>query len=84
MSLSNKLPDVGGSSSTGTIDLGALAPHDRLRIRIAAASVIQWRVAERVGISESTLSRILSGRKEADAELLGRIDQAIDDLTVAA
>lgn len=69
--------------ATQTIDLGALAPHTRLRVRIAVAAIPQYKVAGAVGISDSHLSRILSGRKEADELLLARIDQAIDTLAAA-
>lgn len=54
-----------------------------LRVRIATTRVYQYAVAERVGMSESHLSRILSGRKVADAETLARIAAAIDELAAA-
>lgn len=80
MALSNKLRD----RAAQTIDLGALKPHDRLRVRIAAASLVQWRVAERAGIAETKLSRILSGRTQADDDVIRRIDGAIDALIAEA
>lgn len=53
----------------------------RLRMRIAATRVTQRHVADKLGIAESHLSNILSGRKHADdMALRARIAQAIEDV----
>lgn len=55
----------------------ALEPHVALRVLIATTGVKQYEVAARVGLSESVLSRILSGRKPATDELLAAIRAAV-------
>jgi transcriptional regulator with XRE-family HTH domain len=55
----------------------ALAPHVELRVLIATTGVKQYEVAQRAGLSESVLSRILSGRKPASDELLATIRAAV-------
>lgn len=62
---------------------GAPAPHVALRMEIARTGVRQYLVAERVGVSEGQLSKILAGRKELTEELRISISAAIDDLAVA-
>lgn len=65
---------------TPTVDLAALEPHVALRVRLAAAGLKQYTLAQRLGMAESVLSRILTGRKTADADTLARIGAAIDEL----
>lgn len=67
-----------------TADTTATPPHVALRVRIATLGVKQYLIAERVGMSESVLSRILSGRKAADEDTVARINTAIDDIAKAA
>lgn len=70
--------------ANGTIDLGALPHHERLRVRIALGDLRRYEVAGLARISESMLSRILSGERDADPAIVARIDAAIDELTKAA
>ena len=49
-----------------------------LRSRIAETRIKQWRVAQRLGVSEVHLSHVLVERKGADAEQLAQIAQAIE------
>ncbi len=65
------------------VDLGALEPHVALRVRLATTGLKQYKLAARLDMAESVLSRILTGRKLADAATLARIADAIDDLTAA-
>lgn len=50
-----------------------------LRARIGETRVRQWRVAQRLGIAEVHLSHVLVERKDADAAMLARIAEAIED-----
>lgn len=64
----------------------AITPSDlpeyrRLRIAVVAAGVKQYAVADRLGISESHLSGLLSGRKTLDGQTAARIREAIKALT---
>jgi len=50
-----------------------------LKIRIALSDKIcQWKVAEKLGISESKLSRILRGRLEPSPELMGEVNRLLN------
>lgn len=51
-----------------------------LRMRIAETGIRQYLVADRLGISDGHLSKILTGRKTVDAELLARIGHAVEDV----
>ena len=66
-----------------SVDLTTLEPHVALRVRLAATSLKQYELAARLGLAESVLSRILSGRKPADPETLARIGAAIDEMSAA-
>lgn len=52
----------------------------RLRVAVVSAGLKQYDVAERLGISESHLSRLLSGRKTLTDEMASRIRLAITEL----
>lgn len=65
------------------VRLDELPPHVALRVRIAAADLRQYDVAQKAGLTETALSKILSGRKVVDGETFGRIGAAIDELAAA-
>jgi plasmid maintenance system antidote protein VapI len=48
-----------------------------LRVEIARAGILQYLVAQRIGVSEGQLSRLLTGRKPLTEEMAGRIRDAI-------
>ena len=50
---------------------------EMLKIKRIRARVRAYELAQRVGLSESTLSRIETGRKQPSAELAKRIDEAL-------
>lgn len=54
-----------------------------LRVEIARKGIRQYLVAQRVGVSEGQLSRILTGRKPLTEELAKRIRQAIVEVAAA-
>lgn len=54
-----------------------------LRVEIARTGVRQYLVAEKVGVSEGQLSRLLTGRKPLSAELAARIKSAIAEVAAA-
>lgn len=54
-----------------------------LMVERKRARVKQYRVAHRVGITESELSRIENGKKEVDADRVAAIRQAIRDEAAA-
>lgn len=51
-----------------------------LRVEIARTGIVQYRVAQKVGVSEGQLSRLLTGRKPLTAEMAERIRAAILEL----
>lgn len=55
----------------------------KLRARIAELRIPQWRVANRLVMSEVHLSHILVERKPADDLTLARIAKAIEDVASA-
>lgn len=57
-----------------------LPEYRRLRVAVVAAGVKQYAVADRLGMSESHLSGLLSGRRALDAETAERIREAIQAL----
>ena len=52
----------------------ALTPMKRIRME---KGLLQWQVAQKVGVSESYLSRIECGRREPDGRLLTKIARAL-------
>lgn len=54
-----------------------------LRVEIARTGVRQYRVAEKLEMTEGTLSRILNGRTALTPELDGRIRAAIAEVAAA-
>jgi len=53
----------------------------RLKEKLAFANrrvAGQWRVAHKLNIEESRMSRILNGRQEAGTELLKKIEELLD------
>lgn len=51
-----------------------------LRVEIARKAVVQYRVAQKIGVSEGQLSRLLTGRKALTIEMAERIRAAIAEL----
>ena len=51
--------------------------HTALRIAIVAAGIRQYAIADRLGLSDGQLSKILSGRKPLTDELAQGIREAI-------
>jgi len=60
-------------------DHAAPDPSD-LRVEIARKGVRQFAVAQRLGISEGQLSRLLTGRKPLTDEIAARIRVAIAEV----
>ncbi len=56
-----------------SLDTSGLPLHLALKVERTAAGIRQFEVAQQLGISESHLSRIESGRKPVTDELAGRI-----------
>lgn len=53
---------------------------EELRLRRVLANLLQWRVAQLVGISPVQLSLIERGRRQPSPELIEKICQAIEIL----
>lgn len=51
-----------------------------LRVEIARKNIVQYHIAQRVGVSEGQLSRLLTGRKPLTHEMAERIRAAIAEL----
>ena len=51
-----------------------------IKQRIRAANVLQWQIAERIGIGEVTLVRWLRRPEQLDAERLARVEKALAEL----
>lgn len=58
-------------------DLSSLPAHTALRIEIQVAGLRQFTIAQRLGMSEGQLSKVLSGRRPLDEDLADRIRAAI-------
>lgn len=58
-------------------DLSNLPEHTTLRIAIQLSGLRQFVIAQRVGLSEGQLSKVLSGRRPLDPDLAARIRAAI-------
>jgi len=64
-------------------DIQAEPAHVELRVAIARTGVKQFVVAQRVGISEGQLSRLLRGLKPLSPELAEQIRTAIAEVAAA-
>jgi transcriptional regulator with XRE-family HTH domain len=53
-------------------------------MRIAETGIRQYLVADRVGVSDGHLSKILTGRKTVDDAMLALIAQAIEAVAAGA
>lgn len=56
----------------------------QLRMRIAETRIRQHRVAAKLDISDGHLSNLLAEKKAADADMVQRIAQAIEDVAAEA
>jgi plasmid maintenance system antidote protein VapI len=54
-----------------------------LRVEIARTGVRQFLVAQKIGVSEGQLSRLLTGRKPLTDDIAGRIRAAIAELAAS-
>jgi DNA-binding transcriptional regulator YdaS (Cro superfamily) len=61
---------------------GAPEPHVALRMEIARTGVRQFLIAERIGVSEGQLSRMLAGRKPMTEVQISAISAAIAELAL--
>lgn len=68
---------VSDMEATGLDQLAAM------RAAIAAHSLVQFEIADRLGISEGHLSLLLKGRKRLSDDLAKRIRQVIQELAAA-
>ena len=59
-------------------DLNAVPEGTALQVSIKLSGIKQWEIAQRVGISDSHLSRVLSGQRPLDDILAKKIRDAID------
>ena len=55
--------------------------HEQLRVALAASDMRQRELAQRVGIDEASLSRVLSGKQTASASTLTKIVLALHGLS---
>ena len=58
--------------------------HERLRVAMATSDMRQRELAQRVGIDEAYLSRVLSGKQTAPHRLLVRLVLALHGLSDTA
>lgn len=54
--------------------LDRLDPRGRLRVWIAANGLQQFEFADRIGIHESMLSKIIKGRREASPDIARKVE----------
>lgn len=64
-------------------DLSSLPEHTALKIQIDVAGIRQYTIAQRVGLSEGQLSKVLHGRRPLDDILAKKIRDAIAEGTAA-
>lgn len=65
------------ATTNSHVDLSAVPAHTALRIEIEIAGLRQFVIAQRLGISEGQLSKLLSGRRPLGDELVEKIRAAI-------
>jgi DNA-binding transcriptional regulator YdaS (Cro superfamily) len=69
-----------GQGLVSELEASGLPRHAALKAVIATSGIRQFAVANRVGVSDSHLSKILSGRKPLPDELAMAIEIAINEL----
>jgi ParB-like chromosome segregation protein Spo0J len=65
------------TTNSQRLDLNALPAHTVLGLQIDAAGIHRYVIAQRLGLSEGQLSKILNGRRPLDDLLIQRIRDAI-------
>lgn len=68
------------ASTSHEVDTSGLPIHVALKVEITTAGIRQFAVAERIGMSEGQLSKLLGGRRPIDDEMAIRIRRAIKEL----
>lgn len=68
------------SDPVGDLEANGLDVLAAMRAAIAAHSIRQYQVAEKIGVTEGHLSMLLLGRKRMSDELAGKIRVAITEL----